>query len=1064
MSQTQVTCYNCRGQGHIARNCPTTPRQRTDTAKTSADFSLKLSDGGTGQIRESFLIDCGATTHIINRKDCFITRDDKFVQENHVMVLADGTRKSGDAEMRGDVKVTFVDSDGNSRTVILSDVLYMPSYPTNIISVKAVVDKGAQLMLNQDNPSLVMNDGTKFSLMLVDRLYYLPFSIPTCSDVVNNAKSLDLYDWHIIFGHCNQKDILRNATIVDGMEINSKSMPECEICIENKKPNMRNREAAPKSNNVFDLVYSDLAGPITPVGKQGFKYAMNFVDDHSGAVFVYPLKRKSDAVKCLKLFLADSKKYGAVKALRSDNGTEYVNQEFLDVLLERGIAHQTSAPYSPHQNGCAERNWRTIFEMTRCMINANELPKSLWPYAVLHAAYLRNRCPSSWQEGETPYSIITGTKPDVRDLEPFGKSCFSFDHTVSGKLDKRWRKGIFCGYDRRSPALFVFHPETNTVAKYRNVQFLNSQPSMQNQNVTNDDFEEATNDKADNDVSIQNDVMVPTSDDDNVVSAPNLRRNPVRERKPPVRFQDYSCCIECEVDYCYRMTTDVPMNYSEAVSSTENRMWKTAMDSEMKSMSENDVYELVPPPNDQNVIDGKWVYCVKYGSNNEKRYKARYVAKGFTQCEGIDYHETFSPTARMTSVRMAMQLTAQYDLSVSQLDVKTAFLNAPVDCELYLKQPEGYDDGDFVWKLKKSIYGLKQSGRNWNRMLHDYLTEIGFSQSQADCCMYTRLDEHSFAMILVWVDDMLIVGSNVDVIDTLKLDLNLKFKITDFGVPSKFLGINFTFGKGYVKMDQSQYIRQLLEKAGFADCNPRKTPCEAHLLLLDTGDVVNEKAYREKVGNLIFAMTCTRPDISWIVSKLSQYMHKPTQQHHNAVKHVLQYLKGSTDDALIFHKSDDPLKLSGYCDADWASSADRRSTSGYCFRLNEISSPISWRSHRQSVVAISSCEAEYVSLALAIQEALFLRQLFIDMWKPLMNDDPVVVHCDNQGSVALAKNPVFHKRSKHIDVKYHFIRDVVNKNLVQLKYVHSGDNVADVFTKGLGKNLFGRFKQQLLNI
>jgi hypothetical protein len=233
------------------------------------------------------------------------------------------------------------------------------------------------------------------------------------------------------------------------------------------------------------------------------------------------------------------------------------------------------------------------------------------------------------------------------------------------------------------------------------------------------------------------------------------------------------------------MATDVPTTYSEAVSSPESSLWKCAMDSEMESMSANNVYELVPHPNDQNVIDGKWVFCVKYGSNDEKRYKARYFARGFTQCEGIDYHDTFSPTAKMTSVRMAMQLVAQYDLSVSQLDVKTAFLNAPVDCELYLKQPEGYCDGDFVWRLKKSIYGLKQSGRNWNHMLHAYLSEIRFVQSPTDSCLYTRLDENSFAMILVWVDDMLIVSSDADVIDALKLDLNVKFKITDFGVPSK---------------------------------------------------------------------------------------------------------------------------------------------------------------------------------------------------------------------------------------------------------------------------------------
>jgi transposase InsO family protein len=432
------------------------------------------------------LIACGAKTNIINRKNYFVRYDDELKAANHVMILADGTKKSGDAEMRGDVKVTFTDSTGKDRDVVLSNVLYMPSCPMNIISVNAVVKKGCRLMLNKDKPSLIMNDGTQFSLMLFDRLYYLPFSDPMNVDVANTSRNLDLYDWHVIFGHCNQKDVLRNASNVDGMEINSKSMPDCEICIVNKKPNERNRDAVPKSNNVFDLVYSDLSGPITPVGKQGFKYVMNFVDDHSGAIFLYPLKRKSDAVKCLKLFLADSKKYGAVKALRSDNGTEYVNKEFQDVLLDNGIEHQTSAPYSPHQNGRAERSWRSLFEMARCMLNENGLPKSLWPYALLHASYIRNRCPCAWSKTETPYSIITGSKPDVGDLEPFGKSCFAYDHTVSGKLEKRWKKGIFCGFDRRSPALFVYHAETQNVVRHRNVKFVKPQPKLQNVSCDND--------------------------------------------------------------------------------------------------------------------------------------------------------------------------------------------------------------------------------------------------------------------------------------------------------------------------------------------------------------------------------------------------------------------------------------------------------------------------------------------------------------------------------------------------------------------------------------------------
>ena len=391
--------------------------------------------------------------------------------------------------------------------------------------------------------------------------------------------------------------------------------------------------------------------------------------------------------------------------------------------------------------------------------------------------------------------------------------------------------------------------------------------------------------------------------------------------------------------------------------------------------------------------------------------------------------------------------------------------HAPIDCELYLEQPPGFVQGDGnnnVWKLKKSIYGLKQSGRNWNLMLHDYLTDNGFIQSAVDPCMYTRKANDSTVMMLVWVADILIAGTDTKCIDEVKRELKLKFNMSDFGTLSYFLGIEFKFGDNIVKMDQSLYLKKVLKRFGMEECKPRKTPCDHNFTFSNTDDkIVNVRFYRELVGSLIYAMTCTRPDISWIVSKLSQYLSCPTVEHHTCAKQVLHYIKGSLNYNLTFGKSDKPLSITGYSDSDWAGSVDdRKSISGYCFKLN--GGLISWKSKKQNTIALSSCEAEYMGLTLAIQEGLFLIQLMKDM-DTSGEYDYFTLYGDNQGSLALAKNPVKHHRSKHIDVRYHFIRDHIKKGTVDLHYVPTSDNQADVFTKALAKvsfekcvnNLFG---------
>ncbi|KAK3876712.1 hypothetical protein Pcinc_018524 [Petrolisthes cinctipes] len=570
----------------------------------------------------------------------------------------------------------------------------------------------------------------------------------------------------------------------------------------------RNREPDEKATEKLELIHCDLAGPIDPPAREGFKYAITFVDDYSGVIMVYFLKHKSDTVAATERFLADSAPYGHDKKIRTDNGTEFTSAEFRSLLVKNCIKHEFSAPYSPHQNGTAERSWRTLFEMARCMLLGAKLPKKLWKYALRTAAYIRNRCYNP-RTGKTPFEIMTGEKPNLKNMKIFGSLCYAYVQEKK-KLDARCERGVFVGYDNQSPAYLVYLPEQDNLKRVRCVKF------SQEQGVTNDAVEEyarpvpetedkhSEEDEEDHNIKEERGENQDTKQERVSKEGREERRYPERLRTKPGHLEDYILDDDDEisaakysVDYCYHVA-DIPRTYEEAVSSPEHQLWYGAMKEEVNALNENDTYELVPLPEGKTVIGGKWVYAVKLGPNNTEKHKARYVAKGYSQVKDVDYGETFSPTARHTSIRMLMQLATQEGMKVHQMDVKTAYLNADIEYEIYLEQPEGFvkknEKGEhLVCKLKKSLYGLKQSGRNWNSTLQKFLNDQKFNQSAAENCLYTKFEGNNVTMILVWVDDIIIAASNDGALQVIKKALKDRFKMKDLGQLSWYLGIEFTF-------------------------------------------------------------------------------------------------------------------------------------------------------------------------------------------------------------------------------------------------------------------------------
>ena len=537
-------------------------------------------------------------------------------------------------------------------------------------------------------------------------------------------------------------------------------------------------------------------------------------------------------------------------------------------------------------------------------------------------------------------------------------------------------------------------------------------------------------------------------------------------------MNDYVNRVDSENSYtdsCYTFIYKAaPKSYTEAVRSADADKWKQAMREEMESLQDNDTFDVVELPDDKSSVGGRWVFAVKDGPQGSDIYKARYVAKGYSQTYGVDYFSTFAPTARMSTVRMVIQIAVNCDYLIHQMDVKSAYLNAPIDCELYMDQPSGFVEQSngkkLVYRLKKSLYGLKQSASNWRDVLSNFFLEHGCKQSQYDPCIFMKHAATGKLIYVVWVDDIIVIANSSKVLKYGKGILKERFKMKDLGLISKFLGIEFIHhNDSSVSINQSQYLENVLTKFGMESCNPRSSPCEVKPQAYECDDqtVINEPGYRAIVGSLIYAMTCTRPDLSYVVTRLSQHLSKPNEGDWILLKQVLRYVRGTVDYSLHFRRSDDVLKVVGFSDSDWAScTEDRRSITGYHFQLCEKGPSISWKSRKQQTVALSTCEAEYMALCETAQEAVYLSRVFEELIGRTV-DEPVQIYGDNRGSLDIVRNPVKHNRTKHIDIRYHFIRELYQSNIITVSHVASDENVADIMTKALPRFKYEKFHQPL---
>jgi transposase InsO family protein len=501
-----------------------------------------------------------------------------------------------------------------------------------------------------------------------------------------------------------------------------------------------------------------------------------------------------------------------------------------------------------------------------------------------------------------------------------------------------------------------------------------------------------------------------------------------------------------------------PKSLAEARSRSDWPSWKDAMDREIETLEKAGTWKNVPRPPGKNVVGCKWVFRIKRKADGTvEKYKARLVARGFTQIHGVDYFDTYSPVAKLASFRLILALAARFGWEVHAFDFNAAYLNGELGEgeEIYMQQPPGYEVGSEEWvkELLKAIYGLKQAGRKWYDVLYRALIELGFRVSAADpCVFFIHIGEHVL-IIAIHVDDCAMTGSSVKLILEYKEKLNARYPLTDLGPVSWLLGIKITrdLNAGTISLSQKSYIDSIIARFVLNDAKPYDMPMtpSASYSKDDSPSSQQDAArmrkvpYREAIGSLMYASVATRPDITFAVSTLSQFLENPGEAHWEAVKRVFRYLSGTRDYALTY--GGERHDLTGYTDADGASQDHRRAISGYAFLFD--GGAISWSSRKQELVTLSTAEAEYVAATHAAKECIWLRRLIGELCPTILST--TTLHCDNQAALKLATDDNYHARTKHIDIRYHFIRQVVASGAIDITYCPTDDMTADILTKAL---------------
>ncbi len=1091
-------CNHCKGLGHIESKCWTkfphlNPRNKPKPSMKPAFFAnesdqdpvvclmAKYEDAGEPKHSDKWFIDSGCSNHMTYNKSLFSSYTCA-----HPSAVELGNGNTAPVRGKGTVEI-FISVHRKRIKCVLQNVLHVPDLGYQLLSVPTFDKSGLTTSFHSLRCWITNNSNLLATGTLTKNLYELDV-YPAASETACLAASKEC--WHLRLAHTQLSTIeeMSKSSAVRGLNIcDTKTEPlQCTGCVLGKA----HRTAIPKksytrASRILELIHSDVNGPLEVPSIGGSHYFVTFIDDFSRWTSLYTMKAKSDTFECFKKFHVQAERHtgtriGSVniikrsnkpaeelKAIRTDNGGEYISNEFKSYLQKHGIQHQLTVAYTPQQNGVAERMNRTLMDSVRSLLQTAHLDKKFWAEALSTAVHIRNRVFSrSLPRNTTPYERWVGKTPDLSYFRVFGSKCWIVvPKSEVKKLDPRSKKGIMMGYSNQSKAYKVWDVESSKMIVSRDVIFDEALTdrtcidiptnAVKPSNVATPGGETEVDDNIDSSPETSNEpenIGSENSDSefaDAQDNSPQPLRRSARVRKPTREWWKTSSLLSQAF-----VAKEVPSSYKAATSPENIAFWQPGIDREQDCIARNHTWDLVDYSPNMKVLPCKYVFKIK-----ENKPKVRLVALGCRQSYGVDYNETYAPVVTLTTVRTILAVVAHLDLELEQMDVVTAFLNGDLHEDVFMSVPEGLSSestSNKVCKLRKSLYGLKQSPRQWYAKIHEFLVrDLEFRSSSNDPCLYTRHKESNILIIALYVDDLLIAGNSKSDIEAIKAKLSNRFEMKDLGPAKLMLGIEINRDRSSRQLfvSQSNYTREILDRFGMSDSKRVATPMDRSYeeLVNQDAPLAENVPFRQVIGSLMYLMIGSRPDLAFVIGKLSQHSESPSKFHWIALKRVLRYINGTNDYGILYNGTE-PLVTKGFSDADWAGCRNsRKSTSGFVFLVS--GGAVSWRSKKQTCVATSTCEAEYIAMCMATKESIWLSRLLADLLNTT-EPQPIILGVDNNGAIETAKNASVNQRNKHIDLQYHFVRQAHQSNLIKLHHVNSEDQVADCMTKPLDRQLF----------
>ncbi|WVZ93742.1 hypothetical protein U9M48_039699 [Paspalum notatum var. saurae] len=1002
-------------------------------------------------------MDSGCTQHMTGDSRMFTSLSEN-VEDYDKITFGDNSK--GKVEGLGKIEI--------SSEYSISNVLLVDSLNFNLLSVSQLCDLGFQCLFKPNEVIVSKIDGGEevFKGFWHNNLYVVSFKKVNLQACLFSKNSMG-WLWHRRLAHVGMstlKKIMKKDLVRGLKDITFEKGKLCSACQAGKQVvNTHPSKTFMSTSRTLELLHMDLFSPTTYTSIRGNNYGFVIVDDFSRYRWVYFHEDKTEVAHVFSKFAkrAQNEFNTSILKIRSDNGREFDNTNIEEYCDEFGIKHEFSATYTPQQNGVVERKNRTLITLARSILDEYGTNEKFWAEAINTACYASNRLYPHRLLDKTPYELLNGRKPNISYFRVFGCKCYIYKKRQHlGKFQRRCDIGFLLGYSSKSKAYRVFNQATGLVEETYDVEFDESNGSqgahidvvdtdeeplveaMKNMPIGDikpkEDEDElqivnqpsssmAPQVGSEQDKILPNeDVHVPqeqideqAQDVDAPVQAPQVapqQRSQLTSAHPkeliidsPTRGVATRSRNTAAFVQAYSFVSSIePTTIDQALSDPD---WVNAMHEELNDFTRNEVWILEAKPKGARVIGTKWVFRNKQDDEgNIVRNKARLVAKGYSQVEGIDFGETFALVARLEVIRFLLAYATHHDMKLYQMDVKSAFLNGYINELIYVEQPPSFEDPSnpgHVYRLSKAIYGLKQAPGAWYERLRDFLIDKGFTIGRVDTTLFSKKTDNDLFVCQVYVDDIIFGLTNEEYCTEFGNMMAKEFEMSMIGELTFFLRFQIKQLKEGTFIYQEKYTRDLLKRFKMDDCKSIETPMatNAKLEADESGIKVDQTLYWSMIAD-------------------------PKESHLTTVKRILRYFKHTPSIGLWYPKGAS-FELLGYSDSDFAECrVEHKSTSGGCYLLG--CSLVSWSSKKQNCVSLSTEEAEYIVAGSSCAQLLYMKQT-LKYYGVELTRIPLL--CDNESAVKLANNPVQHSRTKHIDIRHHFISDHVAKGDILLRNV-----------------------------